>query len=133
MNGQFGPWHSLADLKHADENTMRCVKELMERLPDIGRQIVSKQVITLPTDGVLFEAEFANCPSCDPEKQAEIHIELERAKSEARKCCLEAELLALEVRRRKQLLQSGQLNGTYASPMQAEAESVDAEPVAAER
>ena len=61
----------------------------------------------MPTDGTVLNAELANCSSCEPERAARIRVELEQAHSEARRLCAEAELLELEVQRRRALLEQG--------------------------
>lgn len=107
---QFGPFRPIDDLGGTPDNIQKRLREMLERLPKIGAAVTSAVRITLPTDGALYEAELAHCSSCEPERQVEVELTLEKAKSEARKLCLEAELLALEVQRRKALLGKGTLD-----------------------
>ncbi|MBI3468456.1 MAG: hypothetical protein HY000_36100, partial [Planctomycetes bacterium] len=74
-----------------------------------GDMVTAPQPITLPTDGVVYEAELAHCDSCEPQKLAAVQIALEKAKAEALKACCEAELCQIEARRRRLLLESGDL------------------------
>ena len=62
--------------------------------------------ITLPTDGTLYEAELAHCSSCEPVVEAMQKVKLEKERLKARRDCLEAELLELEIERRRALLGS---------------------------
>ena len=59
--------------------------------------------IALPTDGLLYEAELAHCSSCDCEREARMHLEMERME-------LENMNLRLEAQRRQKLLDSGDLH-----------------------
>jgi len=60
----------------------------------------------LPTDGTLYEPELAHCSSCEPTREAEEKIRLEQLRVATRRACLEVELLALEVERRRALIGS---------------------------
>jgi thermitase len=55
----------------------------------------------VPTDGTLYEAELAHCASCEPVRLAEDQVRLEQLRLQARRACLETELLELEVERRR--------------------------------
>jgi thermitase len=59
--------------------------------------------ISLPTDGLLYEAELAHCSSCDCEREAKMRLEMERMQIENLNLRLEAE-------RRQKLLDSGDLH-----------------------
>ena len=63
----------------------------------------------MPTDGTVYNPELANCCSCEPERVAAIEIQLEKQKAEAWKLCLDAEMVQLEVERRRLLLKKGEL------------------------
>ncbi len=65
--------------------------------------------ISLPTDGAVYDPELAHCSSCDPEREAALSIKLEREKAEALKACREAQLLEVELERRRLLLRKGDL------------------------
>jgi thermitase len=76
--------------------------------------------ITIPTDGALYEAELAHCSSCDPARQAEVDLGLERARCELRRLCLEGDLMELEVQRRRALIDRGELGSFLTTVAQAQ-------------
>ena len=63
--------------------------------------------VSIPTDGVVYDAELAHCGSCEPERAAAVQIGLKKAEAEALKSCLEVKELELE--RRRLLLGRGDL------------------------
>jgi len=97
-------WRSIADVP---DNLRKQLETLLKGAPKPGEEARDARPITLPTDGTLYEAELAHCSSCEPARAAEVGIAVERARIDARKACLEAELLALEVERRRQLATEG--------------------------
>lgn len=97
-------WRSIDDVP---EQLRKQLDAFLKGGPKTGHEARDARMITLATDGTLYEAELAHCSSCEPEREAEVHIAIERARIDARKACLEAELLALEVERRKQLAADG--------------------------
>jgi hypothetical protein len=105
------PFRAIDDLRDVDKELVREIKEAVLLLPKVGEVVEAPRPITLPTDGLLYEAELAHCSSCEPEKVAAAQIALEKAKAEALKACCDAELCRLEVRRRQLLLDSGVLTG----------------------
>lgn len=107
--GSAGSWRPLDDLSGLSDADVKRLKMLLGQLPKVGAEVRAPTMITVPTDGALYEAELAHCSSCEPARQVEIELALEKTKSEARKLCLEAELLAAEVRRRSALLGQGNL------------------------
>jgi hypothetical protein len=99
------PWRSVTDVADAPD-VAKILKAL--HLPKPGEEIVAEdRQITLPTDGTLYEAELAHCSSCEPTREVEHEIELEHMRLQARRMCLEVELLALELERRQALSASG--------------------------
>ncbi len=84
----------------------KLVEDQIQRAPKPGTMVRDRRQVTLPTDGTLYEAELAHCSSCEPVREAEERIMLEQLRIDARKACLEAELLALELERRKSLSRS---------------------------
>lgn len=106
---QFGEFRSIDDLDGVSDNLLKELKELLKNVPRVGSEVRSPIRITLPTDGALYEPELAHCSSCEPERQFEVEVALEKSRNEARKLCLENELLVLEVQRRKALLCNGEL------------------------
>jgi hypothetical protein len=103
----LGPWRSLDDRAGADD-VAKLLEAVAPDLPKIGEEIKDRRQITLPTDGTLYEAELAHCSSCEPLKEARHEIELEAMRLQARKACLEVELLALELGRRRALDAAGE-------------------------
>lgn len=114
----FGPWRSVDDLRDANDTVRRCVELLLRDLPKVGEEIDAERTFSVPTDGTVYEAELAYCPSCEPEIQAQLQVELERAHSEARRLCLEVDLLKLEAERRRALLDAGRLE-SFETPERA--------------
>jgi hypothetical protein len=101
-----GPWRSVTDVADAPD-VAKILKAL--HLPKPGEEVVAEdRQIALPTDGTLYEAELAHCSSCEPTREVEHEIELEALRLQARKGCLEVELLALELERRRALSASGE-------------------------
>lgn len=102
----FSSWRPLNAMTDVERKKMQ---PLLAGLPRLGALVTSPLQITVPTDGTLYEAELAHCSSCEPARQVEVELALEKKQSEAKKACLEAELLAVELARRKALLSSGDL------------------------
>jgi hypothetical protein len=101
-NSRFG-WRAVDDLEEVPEDVVDTIRRLVEQLPRREDEVVSQRIITLPTDGTLYEAELAHCSSCEPSREEAMRIELEVARLGARRACLEAELLELEIERRRGL------------------------------
>lgn len=114
-------WHSLNDVAWLPAQIQQQIKAMAQLLPKVGDVTEQPKAISLPTDGTVYNPELANCCSCEPERAAAIEIQLERQKAEARKLCLDAELLQLEVERRRLLLKKGELAafGLVATPVPA--------------
>jgi thermitase len=87
------PWRSLDDLSDEAERALRTVRDTLPELYDVAHD---RRQVTLPTDGLLYEAELAHCSSCESLREAHLRIELEKARLEARRACLETERLAGE-------------------------------------
>jgi hypothetical protein len=77
------------------------LKSILARLPRPGEELRDKREITLPTDGTLYEAGLAHCSSCEPMREEAMRIRLEQERLQARRAELEAELLELELDRRR--------------------------------
>jgi Subtilase family len=110
-------WHSVNDLGWLPAQVQSQIKALLPLLPKVGEVVSRPRPITLPTDGAVYDPELAHCCSCEPEREAAIAIQLERQKAEALRACLEAQLLEIELQRRRMLLQKGDLT-PYAPPAQ---------------
>lgn len=90
------------DLAAAPEPVIKAVKEFLEKVA-IGNSHNPKVEISIPTDGLLYEAEQAHCCSCDCQRETEMNIHQARERAEIA-------LLELEAERRKQLLAAGKLD-----------------------
>jgi subtilisin family serine protease len=95
------PPRSIDDLDGAPDEVIRLLKQVVEQLPRRGEAIRGEREITLPTDGTLYEAELAHCSSCEPDREEAHRLQLEQERLRARRACLENELLALELERRR--------------------------------
>ena len=104
-------WKDISELDSLAENFRILVLELLKTQPKPGEIIKDLPCISIATDGTMVEAELAHCGSCDPEREAALMIALEKSKNESRKICLEAELIEMEIKRRKALIAKGDLSG----------------------
>jgi thermitase len=92
------------------------VEAVLQGLPTVGEVIQQPTVLSVPTDGVVYDPELAHCCALDPElDQAEL-IKLEREQAEAQKIGLQVQLMALEVQRRQALLAAGTLTPFEPAP-----------------
>jgi thermitase len=103
-----GPWRDFEDVDGVPDGLRKLLEEIRKALPRPGDQREDSRQITLPTDGTLYEAELAHCSSCEPTREAEELIRLERMRLAVRRDCLQTELLALELERRRSLAASAQ-------------------------
>jgi hypothetical protein len=87
----------------------KAVQAALTGVPAVGESVEQPTVITVPTDGVVYDPELAHCCSQDPELDQAERIKLERAQAEAQKIGLEIQLMSLEVQRRQALLAAGTL------------------------
>ena len=102
-------WHSVNDLGWLPKAIQDQIKAVLPLLPKVGEITEQPKPISLPTDGTVYDPELAHCCSCEPERAAAIAIQLEKQKAEALKACLDAQLLELELDRRRMLLKKGEL------------------------
>jgi thermitase len=105
-SGEAGPWRSVNDLDGVPEATRGAIAVLLRDLLKDGEVKRDVRVITIPTDGTIYEAELAHCSSCEPVLMAEANVRLEQLRLMARRACLETELLEIEVERRRALSRS---------------------------
>jgi thermitase len=103
-----GPWRDFDDLDGVPDALRKLLDEIRKALPRPGDQREDGRQITLPTDGTLYEAELAHCSSCEPTREAEELMRLERMRLAVRRECLQTELLALELERRRALAAASQ-------------------------
>jgi thermitase len=102
-------WHSINDIGWLPPAIQNEIKNVLKLLPKVGEVVEKPKPISLPTDGTVYDPELAHCCSCEPERAAAIEIRLEKQKAEALKACLEAQVLQVELERRRLLLQKGEL------------------------
>jgi hypothetical protein len=92
------------------------VVAILKGLPTVGEVTQQPTVLSVPTDGVVYDPELAHCCALDPElDQAEL-IKLEREQAEAQRIGLQVQLMALEVQRRQALLAAGTLTPFEPAP-----------------
>jgi hypothetical protein len=92
------------------------VEVAIHGLPTVGETVEQPSVVTVPTDGVVYDAELGHCCAQDPDLDQAALIKLEREQAEAQKIGLEIQLMALEVQRRQALLAAGTLTAFESSP-----------------
>ena len=110
-------WHSLNDLSWLPKAVQDGIQQVVKLLPKVGAVVDKPKAISLPTDGTVYDPELAHCCSCEPERAAGLEIQLEKQKAEAFKACLEAQLLQVELERRRLLLQKGDLSPFEPAPV----------------
>ncbi len=106
--GDSVQWRSIHDIEGLPDNLRQTFEQLKKNLPRVGEVVHDKRPITIPTDGTLYETELAHCSSCEPVRGAEELVNLEYKRAQSRKACLEADLLELELNRRRKLAQTTQ-------------------------
>ncbi|MCK9684499.1 hypothetical protein [Scleromatobacter humisilvae] len=92
------------------------VEAALKGLPPVGETTPHPTLVTVPTDGVVYDPELAHCCAQDPELELADRIRLEREQAEAQHIGLEVQLMALEVQRRQALLAAGTLDPFEAAP-----------------
>ena len=102
-------WHQVNDVAWLPQVIRDEIAAILMLLPKVGEVTQRPTPISLPTDGTVYDPELAHCGSCEPERAAAIAIQLEKQKAEAMRACFEAQLLEVELERRRKLIQSGQL------------------------
>lgn len=110
-------WHSVNDLGWLPVPVQNQIKNILTLLPKVGDVVEKPKPISIPTDGTVYDPELAHCCSCEPERAAAISIALEKQKAEALKACLEAQVLEIELQRRRMLLQKGELTPFDTAPL----------------
>ena len=104
--GDSEQWRAIKDDDGLPDNLRKLFDQLVKQLPRVGDVVHDKRPITIPTDGTLYEAELAHCSSCEPVRTAEELVKLEYERARSRKACLEADLLEIELQRRRSLAQT---------------------------
>ncbi len=106
--GDGASWRTADDVAGLPDALRRHLAQLVAQLLRTGRDHRDARPLTLPTDGTVYEAELAHCASCDPMQLTHAKLQLEQMRQQARRACLETELLELEVQRRRALAQGTQ-------------------------
>jgi hypothetical protein len=99
-----------SQINQLPQQYQKAVEAVLKGLPAVGASVEQPTVLTVPTDGVVYDPELAHCCAQDPALEQAEMIKLERAQAEAQKIGLEIQLMALEVQRRQALLAAGTLN-----------------------
>jgi thermitase len=95
------------------------VETVLKGLPPVGEATPHATLVTVPTDGVVYDPELAHCCAQDPELELADRIRLEREQAEAQRIGLQVQLMALEVQRRQALLAAGTLTPFEPAPAEA--------------
>ena len=98
-----------AQINQLPQQYQKAVEAAIKGIPAVGDNVEQPTVITVPTDGVVYDPELAHCCAQDPALDQAEMIKLERAQAEAQKIGLQMQLMALEVQRRQALLAAGTL------------------------
>lgn len=85
------------------------VEAALKDSPTVGEVVQHATLITVPTDGVVYDPELAHCCAQDPELELADRIRLQREQAQAQRIGLEVQLMGLEVQRRQALLAAGTL------------------------
>jgi thermitase len=103
-------WRDIKDGFGVPQSVRDRIKADLAVLPAVGTSVGDSRPIALPTDGTVFEPELAHCSSCEPASLEREAIGLEKARAKEIELCARAEMARLEVRRRKLLLEKGDLS-----------------------
>jgi hypothetical protein len=116
VDNYVSPVLTPAQINQLPQQYQKAVEAAMKGLPKVGDSVEQPTVLTVPTDGVVYDPELAHCCAQDPALDQAEMIKLERAQAEAQKLGLEVQLLALEVQRRQALLAAGTLTAFETPP-----------------
>lgn len=105
-----------AQIGQVEAQFRAAVEAILKGVPAVGEVVEQPAVLSVPTDGVVYDPELAHCCALDPELDQAERIKLEREQAEARKIGLELQLMALEVQRRQALLAAGTLTPFEPAP-----------------
>jgi len=98
-----------AQVRQVEAAYQTAVEAVLKGLPTVGEVVEQPTVLSVPTDGVVYDPELAHCCALDPELDQAERIKLEREQAEAQKIGLQVQLMALEIQRRQALLAAGTL------------------------
>jgi subtilisin family serine protease len=99
--GDGAAWRAIDDTSGLNDALRKQLMALVQQLLRDGQTAKDAREITLPTDGTVYEPELAHCSSCEPLRMAEQEVRLEQLRLQARRACLEAEMLALQLAERR--------------------------------
>lgn len=105
-----------AQIGQVEAQYEKAVAAIIKGLPTVGEVIEQPTLLSVPTDGVVYDPELAHCCALDPELEQAARIKLEREQAEAQKIGLQVQLMALEVQRRQALLAAGTLTPFEPAP-----------------
>jgi hypothetical protein len=105
-----------AQIGQVDAPYRAAVEAILKGLPPVGEEVQLPTVLSVPTDGVVYDPELAHCCALDPELDEADRVRLEREQAEAQKAGLQVQLMALEVQRRQALLAAGTLTPFEPAP-----------------
>ena len=98
-----------AEIGQIPASLRQSVEAALKGLPPVGEATQHPTLVTVPTDGVVYDPELAHCCAQDPELELADRIRLQREQAQAQRIGLEVQLMALEVQRRQALLAAGTL------------------------
>jgi hypothetical protein len=98
-----------AEIGQIEVEYRAAVDAIVSALPAVGEVVEHPVVLSVPTDGVVYDPELSHCCALDPELDQATQIKLEREQAEAQRIGLQVQLMALEVQRRQALLAAGTL------------------------
>ena len=116
VDNYVSPVLTPAQINQLPQQYQKAVEAALKGLPTVGESVEQPTVLTVPTDGVVYDPELAHCCAQDPALDQAEMIKLERAQAEAQKLGLEIQLMALEVQRRQALLAAGTLTAFETPP-----------------
>jgi hypothetical protein len=116
VDNYVSPVLTPAQLNQLPQQYQKAVEAALKGLPTVGESVEQPTVLTVPTDGVVYDPELAHCCAQDPALEQAEMIKLERAQAEAQRLGLEIQLMALEVQRRQALLAAGTLTAFETPP-----------------
>jgi hypothetical protein len=116
VDNYVSPVLTPAQINQLPQQYQKAIEAAMKGLPKVGDSVEQPTVLTVPTDGVVYDPELAHCCAQDPALDQAEMIKLERAQAEAQKLGLEVQLLAMEVQRRQALLAAGTLTAFETPP-----------------
>jgi hypothetical protein len=109
VDNYVSPTLTPGQINQLPQQYQKAVEAALKGIPAVGDSVEQPTVITVPTDGVVYDPELAHCCAQDPDLDQAEMIKLERAQAEAQKIGLEIQLMALEIQRRQALLAAGTL------------------------